>query len=106
MSMSHLWTEIIEKKNRTLLSKKEEKLLILETLHTLRLMTEFFCNEVDDFVIPMSLSEHLEWDSRVKRFVYHKGEFSQYLELARKETLFRIQPYLMDLLRIARENLK
>ncbi len=106
MTMDQFLSDIIEKKSQKLLSSKDEKILILETLQTLELMTRLFREEVNDILIRMSEKECLEWDARVKRFVYHRGETSQYLELARKEILFRVRPFLQDLLKKAGETLK
>jgi len=106
MTMDQFLSDIIEKKSQKLLSSKDEKILILETLRTLELMTSLFKEEVNDILIRMSEQEHLEWDARVKRFIYHRGETSQYLELARKEILFRVRPFLKDLLKQACETLK
>ena len=97
---------MMEKKSQKLLSHKEEKILILDTLQTLQIMTILFREEIHDVVIRMSDREMLEWDSEVKRFIYHKDETSRYLELARKEVLFRVRPYLQDLLKKAQETLK
>lgn len=99
-------TDMMEKKSQKLLSHKEEKILILDTLQTLQMMTLLFREEIHDVVIRMSESEILEWDAGVKRFIYHKDETSRYLELARKEVLFRVRPYLQELLKKARETLK
>ena len=104
--MDQFLTEFIDKKSQQLLSRKDEKILILETLQTLELMTRLFREEVNDIVIRMSERESLEWDARVKRFVYHRGETSQYLELARKDILFQVRPFLQDLLKKAGETLK
>jgi hypothetical protein len=106
MTMDQFLTDILEKKSRKLLSHKEEKLLILDTLEKLTMMTELFRGEIRDVVIPMSERESLEWDAHLKRFIYHKDETSRYLELARKEVLFRVRPYLQDLLKKAGETLK
>lgn len=105
MMMDQFLTDMMELKARKLLSTKDEKILILETLRTLGLMTEIFREEVHDIVIRMSDRETLEWDATLRRFVYHRGETSQFLELAKKDILFRVRPYLQDLLKKARENL-
>lgn len=99
-------TDMLEIKSQKLLSHKEEKILILETLQTLELMTALFREEIHDVVIRMSERETLEWDAGLKRFIYHKDETSRYLELARKEVLFRVRPFLQDLLKKARETLR
>ncbi len=104
--MDQFLSDIIEKKSQKLLSSKDEKILILETLQTLELMTKLFRDEVNDVLIRMSEGECLEWDARVKRFVYHRGDTSQYLELARKEILIRVRPFLQKLLEKAGETLK
>lgn len=104
--MDQFLTDIMEFKSRKLLSRKDEKILILETLRTLQLMTEIFREEVHDIVVRMSDRESLEWDAGLKRFIYHRGETSQFLELARKDVLFRVRPFLEDLLKKAKENLK
>lgn len=105
MTMDQFLTDVMESKTRRLLSRKDEKLLILETLKSLALMTEIFREEINDIHIRMSANEILEWDSGLRRFVYHRGETSQFLELARKEILFRVRPFLEDLLKKARETL-
>jgi hypothetical protein len=106
MTMDQFMTDIMEKKSQKLLTTKEEKILILDTLQTLQMMTILFREGIHDVVIRMSERETLEWDAGVKRFIYHKDETSRYLELARKEVLFRVRPYLQDLLKKARESLK
>jgi hypothetical protein len=106
MTMDQFMTDMMEKKSQKLLSNKEEKILILDTLQTLQMMTLLFRDEIHDVVIRMSEREILEWDAEVKRFIYHKDETSRYLELARKEVLFRVRPFLQDLLKKARETLK
>ena len=103
--MDQIATDILQKKSQKLLSRKEEKILILETLQNLKLMTELFRGELHDFQIPIGNNENLEWDSQLQRFVYHRGDTSQFLELARKEVLFRVRPYLADLLKKAKETL-
>lgn len=105
MTMDQIATDILQKKSQKLLSRKEEKILILETLQNLKLMTELFRGELHDFQIPIGNNENLEWDSQLQRFVYHRGDTSQFLELARKEVLFRVRPYLADLLKKAKETL-
>lgn len=103
--MEQIATDILQKKSQKLLSQKEEKILILETLQILKLMTELFRGEFQDFNISLGLAEHLEWDANLQRFVYHRGEISQFLELARKDVLFRVRPYLQELLKKAKETL-
>ncbi len=105
MTMEQIATDILQKKSRKLLSRKEEKILILETLQILKMMTELFRGELHDFHIPIGHNENLEWDSQLQRFVYHRGDNSQFLELARKEVLFRVRPFLQDLLKKAKETL-
>lgn len=106
MTMDQFLTDMMELKTRKLLSRKDEKILILETLKALQLMTELFREEMHDIVIRMSERETLEWDAGLKRFIYHRGDTSQFLELARKDVLFRVRPFLEDLLKKARETLK
>ncbi len=103
--MEQIATDIFQKKSQKLLTQKEEKILILETLQILKLMTELFRGECPDFHIPIGHAENLEWDAGLQRFVYHRGETSQFLELARKEILFRVRPFLEDLLKKAKETL-
>lgn len=105
MTIEQIANDILQKRSQKLLSRKEEKILILETLQILKLMTELFREESHDFHIPISRDENLEWDSRLQRFVYHRGDTSQFLELARKEILFRVRPYLQELLKRAKETL-
>lgn len=100
------YDQILEHKSRKLLSRRDEKLLILDTLQLLRSMTEFFRDEVRDLRIDMGETESLEWDADLGRFVYHRGECSRYLELARREILLRVRPYLQELLKTAREDLR
>ncbi len=106
MTIEQIATDILQKKSQKLLSQKEEKILLLETLHILKLMTEFFRGDCPDFNISLGHAENLEWDSNLQRFVYHRGETSQFLELARKDILFRVRPYLQELMKKAKEALR
>ncbi len=106
MSIDQFMTEFQELRTRRSDSRKEEKILLQDIRQKLSLLTELFREGVHDFVLRIGQEESLEWDARLNRFIYHRRDASQFLELARPEILFRICPYLQDLMKKARETLE
>ncbi len=106
MSIDQFMTEFRELKSRRNVSRNEEKILLQDIRQKLKLLTDLFRESVHDFVVKIGQEESLEWDARLNRFIYHRREASQFLELARPEILFRICPYIQDLMKTARETLE
>lgn len=106
MSIDQFMTEFQELRKRRKDSRQEEKVLLQEIRQKLSLLTEIFREGVKDFVLKISPEEALEWDARLNRFIYHRRESSQFLEIARPEILFRVCPYVQELLKKARETLE
>ena len=97
MTTQQILIEIEQTKNLSETGREAEKILVRDTLETLKLMTELFGQAGDDTYVTISDHEILEWDSKLRRFIYHRGHTSQFLELARKEVLLRIRPFLKEI---------
>jgi hypothetical protein len=99
MTTQQILIEIEQTKSLTETACQAENILARDTLETLKLMTELFRQGVEDTYVTISDHEALEWDSHLRRFIYHRGHNSQFLELARKEVLLRIRPFLKEIYR-------
>ncbi|MFL5785381.1 MAG: hypothetical protein ACJ76H_12260 [Bacteriovoracaceae bacterium] len=97
MTTQQILIEIEQTKNLTETGRQAEKILVRDTQETLKLMTELFRQGVHDTYVTISDHEGLEWDAKLRRFIYHRGHTSQFLELARKEVLLRIRPFLKEI---------
>lgn len=85
---------------------RQEKLQFQEAVDAkkdIKLLIRMFSEGVHDMQVFLSEREVLEWDSKLKRLVYHKGEYSQYIESASHEILVRVRPFLKDLAKKAKE---
>ena len=85
---------------------RQEKLNFQEAMDAKRdvkLLTRMFSDGVRDMNVAIASSEILEWDSHLRRLVYHRGEYSQYIETANNEILIRVRPFLKDLAKKAKE---
>lgn len=96
-------SELFDIRSRKL---RQEKVLHNEALqakHDMKLVVLMFSEGIPDISVRMSDQEHLDWDSRLKRLVYHRGEVSQYVEAASNEILVKIRPHLRSLVHRAKE---
>src|SRR4051812_6122768 len=95
--------DIITRKAR---QEKVEFQEAMEAKRDIKLLTRMFSDGVKDMLVTMSNSEILEWDARLRRLVYHKGEQSQYIETANNEILIKVRPYLKEMAKKAKEYYK
>lgn len=105
MTTQELLKDLEKLKTEKLFSERDEKILVLDTLKTIALLTEAFRNEVKDLRIPVGERESLEWDADLARFVFHRGECARFLDIAGAEILLKVRPFLSELMLLAKESL-
>lgn len=78
----------------------EDFLAAQKEVHMLILM---FTDGIPSMTIPLGDNESLEWDEKISKLLYHKGELTQFIESVSKSTLVSIRPHLRALVRKAKD---
>jgi hypothetical protein len=102
---SMLETELGElfdiRKTRRRMEMREDQ-DIMETKNEIKLLIRMFSDGIPSMTVQIADHETLEWDNRVKKLLYQKNEYAQYIDTANKMTLLRIRPFLKELVKKAK----
>lgn len=85
---------------------RKEKMLEQEATEAqkdIRLLVLMFRDGIPDISLPMSDSEVLVWDSRNQQLLYKKDHHAQVVEGIPREVMVRLRPYLIDIVKKAKE---
>ncbi len=85
---------------------REEKQLTqaaFEAQRDIRYLTLMFCDGIPDLTIYVSQTESIRWDSHAQKLLYIKSHEVQLLEAASREIRVRMQPFLIDLVKKAKD---
>lgn len=69
----------------------------------IRLLIKTFSDDVPSITLPIGDDDSLEWDSGIKRLVYHHNGQTRFIESVKDQELIRIRPHLAALIRSAKE---
>lgn len=85
---------------------RKEKLLEQEATEAqkdIRLLILMFRDGIPDVTMPMSDDESLIWDSRNQQLLYRKENHSQVVEQTTREVMARLRPFLIEIVKKAKE---
>ncbi len=82
--------------------ENEENAMIVKK--EIKLLTLMFSDGIKDISLPLDENEVLEWDSRSRRLIYHKGEVSRFIETVSNDLLIKIRPFLKMMVSQVRES--
>ncbi len=95
--------ELFDIKNAKARREKQINLESQEAHKEVKLLTLMFSDGIPSITIQLGDNERLEWDSQIKKLVYHSEERSIFMEGISKELLVKIRPHLNDLVKKAKE---
>ncbi len=96
-------TELFDMKKAKI---RKEKLLqheATEAQKDIRLLTLMFRDGIPDITIPMSDNEALLWDARGHQLLYKKDHQSQVVEGTSRDIIVRMRPFLIEIVKKAKE---
>lgn len=96
-------TELFDMKKAKI---RKEKLLqheATEAQKDIRLLTLMFRDGIPDITIPMSDNEALLWDARGHQLLYKKDHQSQVVEGTSRDVIVRMRPFLIEIVKKAKE---
>lgn len=85
---------------------RKEKMLEQEATEAqkdIRLLTLMFRDGIPDITMPMSDNEVLIWDSRNQQLLYKKEQHAQVVEGTSRDIMVRLRPFLIDIVKKAKE---
>ena len=68
-----------------------------------KVLVMMFSDGVPNMTIPLGDNEFLEWDSRIKKLLYHCNDVSLFIENLKTDSLLKIKPHLHMLARKAKD---
>lgn len=74
-----------------------------EALREIRHLILMFRDGIPNVSIPVSDCESLEWKAESQQLVYVKDHYAQVVEGATKETMVTLRPYLIQIVKKAKE---
>jgi hypothetical protein len=74
-----------------------------EALREIRHLILMFRDGIPNVIIPVSESESLEWRSHTQQLVYVKDDHAQVVEGTSKENMVKLRPYLVQIVKKAKE---
>lgn len=85
---------------------RKEKMLEQEATEAqkdIRLLVLMFRDGIPDITMPMSDNEVLFWDSRNHQLLYKKESHTQVVEGTSRDVMVRLRPFLIDIVKKAKE---
>jgi hypothetical protein len=85
---------------------RDEKILTqlaFEAQRDIRYLTLMFCDGIPDISMRVTDTEIIRWDSKIRKLLYVKDSQIQLLEAAPREIRVKMKPFLVDLVKKAKE---
>lgn len=85
---------------------RDEKILTqlaFEAQRDIRYLTLMFCDGIPDISMRVTDTEVIRWDSQIRKLLYVKEGQIQLLEAASREIRIKMRPFLVDLVKKAKE---
>lgn len=85
---------------------RKEKILEQEATEAqkdIRLLVLMFRDGIPDITMPMSDDEKLYWDSRSQQLLYLKDNHAQVVEGTSRDVMVRLRPFLIQIVKKAKE---
>ncbi len=96
-------TELFDMKKAKLRKEKMLQHEATEAQKDIRLLTLMFRDGIPDITMPMSDNESLTWDARGQQLLYKKENHSQVVEGTSREVMVRLRPFLIQIVKKAKE---
>ena len=96
-------TELFDLKKAKIRQEKMLQHQATEAQKDIRLLTLMFRDGIPDITMPMSDNESLSWDSRGQQLLYKKESHSQVVEGTTREVMARLRPFLIEIVKKAKE---
>ena len=69
----------------------------------IRMLIHMFSDGIPSLKLPLGDQEILEWDSEMKKLIYHRDQSSHFVQALNREEMVKIRPHLRDLVRRAKD---
>jgi hypothetical protein len=102
-SLNQELTELFDMKKAKARKEKMLEQEATEAQKDIRLLILMFRDGIPDVSIPMSDAEVLVWDSRNQQLLYKKDHQAQVVEGISREVMARLRPYLIEIVKKAKE---
>lgn len=102
-SLSQELAELFEMKKEKIKDEKRLTLEANEAQKDIQLVTHMFIDGIPNMGISISENEKILWDGKVQKLLYVNGKETQMLEGASREVRVMVRPYLIELVKRAKE---
>jgi hypothetical protein len=69
----------------------------------IRLLIKIFSDDVPSITLALGGDDFLEWDSGIKRLVYHHNGQTRFIENVKDQELIKIRPHLSSMIKSAKD---
>jgi hypothetical protein len=102
-SLTDELVSLFDMKKTRLRDEKNLTQKAFEAQRDIRYLTLMFCDGIPDITMKVTEDEIIKWDSHSQKLLYIREGHIQLLEAAAREVRIRMRPFLIDLVKKAKD---